>query len=260
MAREWTTLPRRIDFNHSVSFPTTGSISLWVKPKFDQNDGLTHRFFQVFKDGSNIFNVAKDNFPTANDLRVLWYTSATTYTAAAGTYTLTENEWNHILATWDDSANEMYLYLNGSQIGSNTTSLVTFDSTGIQYRFGDGVFNASAIIAECSIWNRVLSAPEIAASAAGVSQFPFGQTDYFPLWGTHETEPNLIGGQPSSLLVDATIIRADHAPVVPLELFDPSMVVVVAGAPATVTGFIPYNPIRAPIQNVIYDPTAVGRA
>jgi len=79
---------------------------------------------------------------------------------------LSANEWYHISATWDDSANAWKMYLDGSEKQALQTSNIAGFGSGSGYvvlgkRNGsnDQFFNGN--LANVAIWNRALSSDEI---------------------------------------------------------------------------------------------------
>jgi len=79
---------------------------------------------------------------------------------------LSANQWYHISATWDDSANAWKMYLDGSEKQTLQTSSIAGFGSGSGYvilgkRNGsnDQWFNGN--LANVAIWNRALSSDEI---------------------------------------------------------------------------------------------------
>lgn len=155
--------------------PTTGTLSLWMKPTWVQADNAWHFFFGHRTDDNNIFSAEKFS---DNNLYWGWKTGGVDHRVAVlnANYTINQNQWNHFALTWDDSANETKLYLNGTEIGTQVATLTTFSATNptIGSR-GDDPSNMEGSIAEVAVWSRVLAADELAAlnkrvSAAAMSR------------------------------------------------------------------------------------------
>lgn len=259
MARLWPSSGTHAVINGTKPMPTTGSLSVWWYPNFDQDDGQRHIVFRADHPGGDSLTVAKWD---DNTLFGSWYTGGTPYApiASAGTYVLTQSAWNHVLWTWDDSANELYLYLNGSEIASHTGSLVTWDTTGRERSIGYWLsYTAHGRLAEFAVFDRVLASGERSGLSLGMNPFRLRPADYLPLWGLSDPEPNLVAGREQGN-VNGSVTIAEHAPVVPLFPLQVQMMASVAEvAEDDDEQFIPYLPIRSPIQNVIYDPATVGR-
>lgn len=142
----------------AFDLPATGSISFWYRPTYAYTDGLYHFIFETYKDANNLFNIAKYSDSTWN---VGWYTAGEYRLVGASASGLTQNAWNHLLVTWDDTANETKFFLNNSQVGSTVTSLVTHTGTVTVYigsQVGATTRDASGRIAELAVFSSVLDA------------------------------------------------------------------------------------------------------
>jgi type II secretory pathway pseudopilin PulG len=99
-----------------------------------------------------------------NQYRLSLYTSAGSVDRQTGT--TTSNVWVHFAGTWDGSQYRMYL--NGSQIYSGSlsgvlkTNLLTPLSIGVSYA-DEAMYFFEGALDEARMYNRALSAPEIAA-------------------------------------------------------------------------------------------------
>lgn len=79
---------------------------------------------------------------------------------------LSANEWYHISATWDDSANAWKMYLDGSEKQTLQTSGIAGFGSGSGYvvlgkRNGSNDQYLNGNLANVAIWNRALSSDEI---------------------------------------------------------------------------------------------------
>lgn len=147
----------------SAAMPQSlGTFAAWVKPSWAQSDGVTHVLFDVRNGATSVFHLLKHS---SNVFRAGWVSSGNDYRidAAAGSYTLTQNAWNSIVYTWDDTLNDDFLYINGTLEASSTASLETWDTSGRTKYLGN--YDAASLdwrgeIAEVAIWPRVLTAAE----------------------------------------------------------------------------------------------------
>lgn len=139
---------------------------------------------------------------------------------AATVATASENVWHHVAAVFE-STTSRHVYLNGGNKVTNTTSAspgVNPDVTTIgrigghtpaTYWTGD--------IAELTVWNVVLTDQEVAILAKGIRSRrlrPINCIAYYPLWGTHSPEIDLVS-IPNSMTVTGATRGIGHAPVEP---------------------------------------------
>lgn len=163
----------------NYTIPTTGTLSFWVYPTWAQTDSTDHLFMDSRVDSSNAIQVRKD---TGNALRAGWITAGTDHRAAvaSGSYTLNQNTWNNITVTWDDTANETHLWLNGTLVASQTATLVTHaESAAFFCTTSAGGTNCNCALSEIAVWTRVLTSGEIAAKFSPLF-FLNGLQPYFP--------------------------------------------------------------------------------
>lgn len=124
--------------------------------------------------------------------------------------------WHHWAGSYDGET--VTLWINGTSAGTNTTpsgnmwappaGTKTYIGEGYGFtgRYWDGK------LAEIGLWNRALSADDIAALADGFAPalFPRGLISYWPLMGRISPEPDWFGGQTGTLVNSPTY--ADHPP------------------------------------------------
>ena len=88
-----------------------------------------------------------------------------------------DGEWHHVAATWNESAGQAILYVDGGTLAGGETVIGTFvngtdfTSTG-RHQFGKGTNNASryqGFADELAIWDRALSATEVSQQFAAAS-------------------------------------------------------------------------------------------
>jgi hypothetical protein len=196
MSRLFNALTDNITFG-TVALPTTGTLALWLYPLFPQSDPNGHTYVYVYQDDNNIFEVKW----YAGELGVGWTSVATNYRVIAGSPTMSQDAWNLVLFTWDDTANLSVLYLNNAEIGSNG-SLATFSTAGVSRALGSSVFqdNPTARLAEFALWTRVVTSTErgdLNTFHRAIDAAPSGLVDYLPISPTSpgdSPEPNLAGG------------------------------------------------------------------
>jgi hypothetical protein len=102
---------------------------------------------------------------------VLYLASGTLYGGCGGTFQLVSsasfplNVWKHVVLTFDDAANTMTLYINGSQVNQNTTVTESFIGETLRigsYFSGDvPSFYWNGKIAQVRVYNTALTAANV---------------------------------------------------------------------------------------------------
>ncbi len=147
----------RTAFNGNV-----GSISLWAKAAA-WADATIRYLIRLAVSGSNQVYIQKS--ATANQL-VFNHTGASTVKSISDTSLAGDTDYFHVALTWD--AGELKAYINGAQVGATLTGLGTFTGTvlngsaSIGAAASNGVQSWSGQIAHVPIFNRALTAEEIA--------------------------------------------------------------------------------------------------
>lgn len=142
--------------------PAAGTVSLWWYPTFVITDGANHFAFSVRNAGSsNYWDFSKN---TANNLVFVVGGEATFAVSPTG---FTQNQWNHCLVTWDDSANTREIFVGGTSLGS---SALAFNLSGLAETLHIGNLRSDVLsvdargrISDFCIWNKILSADERAS-------------------------------------------------------------------------------------------------
>ncbi|MBU0980904.1 MAG: right-handed parallel beta-helix repeat-containing protein, partial [Nanoarchaeota archaeon] len=100
------------NFNH-----TNGSVSVWIKPSWEPDDGASHIIFANYHDPSNYFWMGKysDDF-----LYFMIQGSAYRGPLVAATSVLAKDTWSNIVGTWNSTKVE--LWVDGNMISSDGTS------------------------------------------------------------------------------------------------------------------------------------------
>jgi hypothetical protein len=200
----------------TFTMPTTGTLCLNVYPNWAQTDSVEHMLVYIAANsGNDQFLI--DKFAN-NFISIGWQTATTPYKVQTTTYTLNQSAWNTICATWDDTANQVKAYLNGSQIGSTVSSLVTWNTAAETLalgntRSGETNLNMDGRLAEVAIWNRVLTGTgdgtELTNRMNGLlsSCIPSGLVNYWSLNNT--TDINDKAGS-ENLTNSGTTDSGDH--------------------------------------------------
>ena len=144
-------------------FPETGSISFWVKGDFSSQGINAGDLFDKY-DGSDLRNHIFIRDYTGSVLQIACQDDSPSY-RATGTITVIDDQWNHVVVTWDTSALVKRLkgYVNG-----NTTPVVDVEidvsggwtPDGQVIKFGDG---HEGLMDEIAIFNAVLNGNAVAA-------------------------------------------------------------------------------------------------
>ncbi|MDD5430885.1 MAG: prepilin-type N-terminal cleavage/methylation domain-containing protein [Candidatus Pacebacteria bacterium] len=145
---------------------SSGSVSVWVKPDWDQSDGVIHGILNVGQyNVDNSFLLWKREAANSNNAMFTIRGSDSTlnyvYFGSSGVFTA--NTWTHIVATWE--TNSMKVYVNGTLAGTPDSSCtLTADYSAKTLRIGYEYHGASnyfdGIIDDVRFYNRVLSAAE----------------------------------------------------------------------------------------------------
>ncbi len=101
----------------------SGTISLWVKPNFEYNDGFTHRFLEVLDNGTSKLYIEKRSSSYIY-FRIYLSTLIDKFYDASF---MTKNTWHHLVLTWNinkiDSTKYVKCYVNNTLATSDTTKL-----------------------------------------------------------------------------------------------------------------------------------------
>ncbi len=145
-----------------------GTISFWVKPSWNGNDGLEHDFLCSGVNCNVWF------YKTTSNILIfgVWDNTGVVYRlATVATTSWISGSWYHIVARWDSdntvaSSNYVELYVNGSNSGvsngqtANSNTIAPGANNAIGART-DGTKSAQALIDDFAIYDRVLTTTEI---------------------------------------------------------------------------------------------------
>lgn len=216
-----------------TSHAVTRTYSMWSYRRTLGGTGLG-RIFDKRSSGAQVELWRVDGTNPANEL-YLYERSWSAGLASWGfpVVNVSANVWHHLAVSYDggSSVNAPVMYVDGvaqvltQAVGSGGTLNTNADPYILGNRANDNARNWDGLNAEWAVWNRILSAAEIATLARGVSPrlFPDSLVEYAPLWGLDPTEPVfLVTGDGGTATVTGTA-RANHAPVRPFTYLQPRL-------------------------------------
>jgi hypothetical protein len=169
------------DLNSTLN-PDEGTLVTWAKVT---NAGVwtdaTNRWLvRLFTDNNNRIDLYKTS--TSNIMNL-----ETSFGGVGKTISISNSStgWIEIVATWSKSANQLKLYINGSQVGSTLTGLGTwtgnFSSTNVSIgSSGAGSTPWSGLINDVRLYTRALSSDEIADMYSASSDRQAYYTENYP--------------------------------------------------------------------------------
>jgi len=178
-------------------FPVTGSLSLWVKGDFT-NSATTKAIFDDYSGSRDHFFIR--NVAGGRNCQIQAYSTTTEvvdgetvalgYINGAGTFPLVDNQWNHIVVTWDtagssDDSNPFKAYHNGALKNSGTLEEGAWAPNEQEVKFGK---NSLGSLDEAAMWDAVLDADAVAAIYNNGR--PFNLTNDF---GDYDNASDLVG-------------------------------------------------------------------
>lgn len=145
---------------------TQGTLAIWARVAAvgDWTDGVIRVMVQLFVDGNNFVRI--DKGAGNNTLEFIYRAGAVT--KQRNVNPVTDLIFMHLAATWSASADEFRVYFNGAQSGATLNALGAWvgalantrcligANTQVPANVWDGY------LAHCVVWDRPLSAPEIA--------------------------------------------------------------------------------------------------
>jgi hypothetical protein len=164
------------DFNGSsqyVTCPDIGGYGIttqltvagWIKPDNGANRTIIASWFSGANPGENTFVLY-----LANPDTLTFVIAQSDHATKTTTYSpISNGVWTHVAAVADGS--NLRLYVNGTAVGSPTAYDGTIDVDHLNdFNIGafqnGGVFRFDGLLDELKLWNRGLSAAEVAADAA----------------------------------------------------------------------------------------------
>lgn len=213
MARDFNGSTDRIDWANV--FTTSGqalTLSMWAW--FDDATAANVAYLWVSSPSGGGAGTILYQSTTGNGYLTWFRLGSTAVVHESAADVVTTGVWTHVLATSDGSllAAEHKIYVNGTEVtysaSQNGATETTANSTwSLGGRLLDNARNFDGRLAEVGVWNRVLSAGEIAllADAYAPIAIPSGLRFWAPLIGS-TTEHNRLGAAASTM--DGTTIIA----------------------------------------------------
>ena len=137
----------------------TGSISAWIKLETITSSG---NGFQIRVDSNN--NIALIYVASSNELRVQYKGGGNNTTTNYSTTIENDGNWHHLAGTWNSATDNLKLYLDGIEVGTETgltaitgsftTASIGSNSVGSAFWKGN--------IDEVSLFNKELDGTEVA--------------------------------------------------------------------------------------------------
>lgn len=145
---------------------TAGTLCFWFKPD-------SSYFKRSNSNRQTLFSLANSNFQLVADPadQIMFFMTGTQlpghdfewdYASQFGLDKLTANRWTHIALTWNADTGEKRIFLDGKLVRQSITPLMRRGSIDSEFHFA----TAPGCYDELAIWNRVLSAADIAAIVA----------------------------------------------------------------------------------------------
>lgn len=180
MARDFDGVTDRIDYANAGNYDSqvACTISIWVYA-----ETAVVQLAQFFWGSMNATNDGIANRFTVNDFAVGFNanTDNTNLVRLSDDDSMSGNTWEHVLVTWDGTltATGVHIYVDGSEVSYQTTTngignlIPGIGRWCLGSRFFDENHRYDGRLAAVGWWDRVLSAGEIAALAAGYSPLFF---------------------------------------------------------------------------------------
>ena len=178
--------PKALNFNGTSQYiqaasastivnPNTSDLTLstWINVKNFANDGTANQgVFMQNIDGSNAWMMTMGTGSTGtNQFTFIIQKGGVAYQYYT-TNTFSTNTWYHLAEIWNHNTNIMQIYVNGTLQATTSTSGFGLGTADNKYYIGarsDGLGHFNGSLDDVRIYNRVLSAAEVTALAAGSS-------------------------------------------------------------------------------------------
>lgn len=151
-----------------LSANTAGSFDFWWKRNGNTSGGA-EGIVEIGDPAVNSFIVWTGSNNAQNKIGVYQFVGSALQAPAiiADSLALTDATWYHFALTWASGANNLKLYRDGVVVGTGTMSAVTL-GTGLAIGFGAVLSQyVKGSVDEVGVWNKALSAAEVARRAAG---------------------------------------------------------------------------------------------
>lgn len=146
---------------------TKGSALVWVKAADSSvwTDGQYRRVFHI-SSGSALNQIDFEKYNVNNSFRVYFDGNASGTVVDYVEYTTSRTDWFCAACTWDLTADEFKVYIDGVQVGTTQTGLGAWGAAISDINIGsrwDGAHNWKGGIALAALWDETLSDSQIAA-------------------------------------------------------------------------------------------------
>ncbi|MCH7952238.1 laminin G domain-containing protein, partial [Patescibacteria group bacterium] len=110
-----------------------GTIEFWMQPKYNHDDGNTHRILNITETETNRIRFAKDS---SNRLAFVYTQGGTsvTYRITSSNYSWSAGDWVHLRYEWDDSeptSTQQRIYINGVEPATHDDSGTDLDGSAM---------------------------------------------------------------------------------------------------------------------------------
>ena len=159
-----------VEPGNEIAFTGSHTITLWAKTNYSTTDKMaifSHasgrndanpRFWFAKRNGNtNVEYVLNYDGFTSNDN--MQYQESTHISEQGSP--LFDGTWNHYAAVYDMSAGERYLYINGTQVASQSFSGPLEDGPNVTIGHYKGKFNYEGTLDDMRLYNRPLTGSEI---------------------------------------------------------------------------------------------------
>lgn len=154
----------------SLRMTSAGTISAWVYQTTSDNYSTVvgNDDFDTDRHGYNFF-IRLDGTVS------LELASASAAQSVTSTTAISNNVWNHIVATWDGT--NVHIYVNGNDEGAVSQTVTPTTNTS-SFKIGNasiGSYNYTGRIDEVGVWSRALTGAEVTTlyNSGGGKTYPF---------------------------------------------------------------------------------------
>lgn len=145
-----------------------GTIATWLRVSSSSvwTDATLRSPMTLSVTGSNVVRIRKPT--TSNQIQGTYIANAINLSVTVGTSSLA---WLHLAVTWSKSADQVIVYLNGTQSGSTLTGLGVFSGSLLSTTTTLGASSTtpaapwSGLVAHAAVWTTPLSAAQVATLA-----------------------------------------------------------------------------------------------
>ncbi len=140
------------------SFPTTGTLSVWVRYTFNPADGENRAVFDAWDaNREHLFLRRANDTPSPKELQFALQDLKAGYVADAY-FTLEPSTWAHVVMTWDAVRQQIVCFVDKREIGRRSYGRAFLPRTQ-DFVLGN---NWVGLLDEVRLWNRALDPTEVA--------------------------------------------------------------------------------------------------